>query len=239
MVVLEDLVVRRGRFELGPVDAHLGTGVTALLGANGAGKSTLMGAVVGVLAPSRGRVGLEQSGSPGRAPGYLPQDFDAPRRVRVVDYLQFAAWCRSTRRAPITDAEIGAALGAVGLQERAGWRFGALSGGMRRRVGVAQALIGSPDVVVLDEPTVGLDPVQRTDLRELIGALGRDRAVLVSTHLAEDVASVAERVMILAEGAVVFQGSVAELAERAGAATVSSEAVERGFLAVVRDRVPA
>lgn len=235
MVVLEDVVVRRGRFALGPVTADFPVGVTALLGANGAGKSTLMGAVVGVLAAASGRVDV---GSVGRSPGYLPQDFDAPRRVKVEDYLRFVAWCRSTRPDPITEQEIGASLRAVGLEDRARWRFGALSGGMRRRVGVAQALLGSPDVVVLDEPTVGLDPIQRTELRELIQALGRDRAVIVSTHLAEDVAAVADRVVILADGAEVFQGSVEDLAHRGGSGTVSSEAVERGFLTVVRE-VPA
>ncbi|WP_444662901.1 ATP-binding cassette domain-containing protein [Cellulomonas sp. CW35] len=239
MVLLEDMVARRGRFELGPVSTRFDVGVTALLGANGAGKSTLMGAVVGVLAPTRGRVEIERSGGRPMPPGYLPQDFDAPRRVRVTDYLRFVAWCRSSRRTPITDHEISEALRAVGLEDRAGWRFGALSGGMRRRVGVAQALIGSAGVVVLDEPTVGLDPVQRTELRELIATLGREHAVLVSTHLAEDVAAVAERVLILADGSDAFQGSVDELAERGGGTAVSSESVERGFLSVVRDRVSA
>ena len=236
MVVLEDVVVRRGRFELGPVTAEFPVGVTALLGANGAGKSTMVGAVVGVLAAARGRVDV---GTAGRSPGYLPQDFDAPRRVRVEDYLRFVAWCRSSRRDPITDHEIRDSLRAVGLEERAGWRFGALSGGMRRRVGMAQSLLGSPDVVVLDEPTVGLDPVQRLELRALIQSLGEDRAVIVSTHLAEDVAAVAERVVILADGTQVFQGSVEALARRGGSDAVSSEAVERGFLDVVRDGVPA
>lgn len=236
MVVLEDVVVRRGRFELGPVNAEFPVGVTALLGANGAGKSTLMGAVVGVLAPARGRVDVGAARGSGTVPGYLPQDFDAPRRVRVHDYLSFVAWCRSRRRSPITEREVAGALRAVGLEDRAGWRFGALSGGMRRRVGVAQALLGAPDVVVLDEPTVGLDPVQRMELRGLITSLARDRAVIVSTHLAEDVAAVAERVVILAEGTEVFQGSVASLVERGGHVGVTSEAVEHGFLSVLGAR---
>ncbi|UJP41144.1 ATP-binding cassette domain-containing protein [Cellulomonas palmilytica] len=239
MVVLEDVIVRRGRFELGPVNAEFPVGVTALLGANGAGKSTLMGAVVGVLAPARGRVDVREGRGVGAVPGYLPQDFDAPRRVRVVDYLRFVAWCRSSRRSPIADGDVATALRAVGLEDRAGWRFGALSGGMRRRVGVAQALLGSPSVVVLDEPTVGLDPVQRMELRDLIATLGRDRSVIVSTHLAEDVAAVAERVVILAEGTEVFQGTVMALAERGGHDGVTSEAVERGFLSVLGARVPA
>ena len=239
MVLLDDVVVRRGRFELGPVSTRFDVGVTALLGANGAGKSTLMGAVVGVLAPARGRVEIGTPDARQKTPGYLPQDFDAPRRVRVRDYLRFVAWCRSTRRVPVTDHEVTEALRAVGLEDRASWRFGALSGGMRRRVGVAQALIGSPDVIVLDEPTVGLDPVQRTELRELMATLGQERAVLVSTHLAEDVAAIAEQVLILADGSDAFQGSVGELAERGGGTAVSSESVERGFLSVVRDRVSA
>ena len=239
MVVLEDVGGRRGRFELGPVSAEFPVGVTALLGANGAGKSTLMGAVVGVLAPVRGRVDVGPRRGHDATPGYLPQDFDAPRRVRVGDYLRFVGWCRSTRRNPVTDRAVAEALASVGLADRVSSRFGDLSGGMRRRVGVAQALLGAPGAVVLDEPTVGLDPVQRAELRDLISTLARDHAVIVSTHLAEDVAAVAERVVILADGSEVFQGTVASLAERGGHSTVSSESVERGFLSVLREQVPA
>nr|WP_232514577.1 ATP-binding cassette domain-containing protein [Cellulomonas sp. PSBB021] len=198
-----------------------------------------MATVVGVLAPARGRVAVGSEGGDQAVPGYLPQDFDAPRRVRVVDYLRFVGWCRSTRRRLVTDRAIGDALASVGLADRAGSRFGDLSGGMRRRVGVAQALLGSPGAVVLDEPTVGLDPVQRAELRELISTLANDRAVIVSTHLAEDVAAIAKRVVILSDGSEVFQGTVASLAERGAGPTVTSEAVERGFLSVLRGQVPA
>ncbi len=139
----------------------------------------------------------------------------------------------------MTDRAVAEALASVGLADRVSSRFGDLSGGMRRRVGVAQALLGAPGAVVLDEPTVGLDPVQRAELRDLISTLARDHAVIVSTHLAEDVAAVAERVVILADGSEVFQGTVASLAERGGHSTVSSESVERGFLSVLREQVPA
>lgn len=208
-----------------------------LLGANGAGKSTLMRVMVGVLPPSHGEV--RRSGSSGLSPGYLPQDFTAPRMARVDDYLAFVAWCRSSRRARVSGQDVAQALAAVDLTARAGYRSGALSGGMRRRLGVAQAILGGPDVVVLDEPTVGLDPVQRAELRELVVELGRQRTVVVSTHLAEDVAAIADRVLILADGAQVFDGTVGDLAARGGASTVSSEAVEKGFLAVVRQEAAA
>lgn len=235
MLSLREVEATAGRFQLGPVSAELGTGVTALLGANGAGKSTLMKVMVGVLPARRGSVTV-RSGASGEysRPGYLPQDFDAPRNTPVADYLGFVGWCRASRSRPVTDEEIHGVLGAVGLSDRARSPFGRLSGGMRRRVGVAQAMLGAPAVMVLDEPTVGLDPVQRSDLRALVVDLARERAVIVSTHLAEDVAAVADRVLILADGRQVFAGTTAELAARGGASTVSSETVERGFLAVVR-----
>ena len=232
---LRAVTKRLGRFELGPVDADLGRGVTALLGANGAGKTTLMRLTVGILGPDAGEVAVAGQVTRGgtRGVGYLPQDFSAPRGVRVEDYLRFIAWCRSTRQQRLGRGDVLDVLDRVGLASRAGDKLGALSGGMLRRVGVAQALLGAQGVVVLDEPTVGLDPVQRRDLRELLQQLGEHAAVLLSTHLSEDVAAVADRVLVLHEGAPVFNGSVDQLVARGGGSDRSGDDVERAFLAVI------
>lgn len=227
-VVLEGLTKSYRAFRLGPVDLTVGRGVTALLGANGAGKTTLMRLVVGTARASAGKVLL-----PGRRDcvGFLPQDFVGPGRATARGYLSYIAWCRSTRGGRITAPEVDAALGAVGLLDRADHRIGTLSGGMIRRLGVAQALLGDAPVLVLDEPTVGLDPIQRHELRELITELGSSRTVLLSTHLAEDVAAVADQVLVLDEGRLLYDGPVGGLC---GGAVVNSESLEAGFLRLVR-----
>lgn len=228
-VTLEDLTKSYRGFTLGPVNSTLKRGVSALLGANGAGKTTLMRLVVGTLRPSSGHVRLPQSSE---MVGFLPQDFTAPRQATVQDYLTFVGWCRSRPSAKISAGHISDALHSVGLHDRRGAQIGSLSGGMVRRLGFAQALLGEAAVIVLDEPTVGLDPIQRSELREVIARLGEQRTVLISTHLAEDVASISDTILILDGGKLLYDGSVAMLCV---GREVSSEAVESGFLDVVRE----
>ena len=222
-------------FTLGPVTTTFGTGVTALLGANGAGKSTLMRIAVGILRPDSGGVVSVDADPREVAPdiGYLPQDFACPKNVTVTDYLRFVAWARSSRRRRLSDSDVAEALDRVGLSDRAGARIGTLSGGMVRRLGVGQALLGRSEVIVLDEPTVGLDPVQRRELRDLLRTLGADTTILLSTHLSEDVAAVATAVDVLHQGRIEMTGTVQELVARGPAGPVSGDTVEQGFLAVV------
>ena len=225
----------QGSFVFGPVSVNFRPGVTALLGANGAGKTTLIRLAVGIMAPDKGTVVVDGRGlsARSRSAGYLPQDFEGPKGVRVRDYLRYIAWCRSRRNHRLDDRDVARALARVGLESKADSKIGALSGGMVRRVGIAQALIGDSGIVVLDEPTVGLDPVQRRDLRSLLEDLGADTTVVLSTHLSEDVAAVASHVSVLHEGALVHDGSVEELIATGGASERSGDAVERGFLAVI------
>lgn len=232
---LSGVRVRLGSFELGPVDLTLPPGVTSLLGANGAGKTTLIRLVIGVLKPAEGTIRWRATAPPDRAgePGYLPQDFSGPKNVRVRDYLRFVAWARSRRGHLVGDPEVEQALAAVGLQDRGRQKFGELSGGMVRRVGIAQALVGCNDLLVLDEPTVGLDPVQRRDLRELVRGLGADKTVILSTHLCEDVAAIADRVVVLDEGTIRHEGTVETLVAAGGQGERSGDSVERGFIAVL------
>lgn len=214
------------------MSAEFERGVTALLGANGAGKSTLMRRIVG--AERGGGAVTDESGGP-PAVGYLPQDFSAPRRLTASEYLRFVAWCRSTRHNPLGMPAVQEALDAVGLSSKASMLVGALSGGMLRRLGVAQALIGGARALILDEPTVGLDPIQRRDLRELLLQLGQSRIVIVSTHLSEDVAAVADAVAIMNAGEVVFAGNLEELLDKAGCAERSAHCVDLAFSKVLED----
>ncbi|MCB7138209.1 ATP-binding cassette domain-containing protein [Cellulosimicrobium marinum] len=226
-VVISDLVTAYRRFRLGPLSTELGTGVTALLGANGAGKSTLMRVVVGTARATSGAVSVPGGAS---AVGFLPQDFTGPPWASVVDYLRYVAWCRSSRTRRIRAFDVMDALDAVGLGERAGSRIKDLSGGMVRRLGIAQALLGGPQLLVLDEPTVGLDPMQRREVRRLVHELGESMTILLSTHLAEDVAVVADAVLVLEQGRLLYDGDVAALCD---GGPVTAETVELGFLRVV------
>lgn len=227
-VVLAELVKSYRGFTLGPVTTTIPQGVNALLGANGAGKTTLMRLVVGTVRPSAGRVRLPGDDA---AVGFLPQDFVGPVRATARDYLTYVGWCRSTRERRITSAHVEEALDAVGLQDRSDSRIGALSGGMVRRLGIAQALLGSAPVLVLDEPTVGLDPIQRQEVRELVKQLGQNTTVLISTHLAEDVTAVADQVLVLDEGALRYTGPVGGLCD---GREVTAANLEAGFLRLVR-----
>lgn len=234
-LAFRDVTKALGAFTLGPVNVEFLPGVTALLGANGAGKTTLLRLAVGILAPDHGQVmvGGQTHRLVTGTVGYLPQDFSVPRNVRVCDYLRFIAWCRSSGRRRLGEADVCRALTRVDLVSKGDAKLGTLSGGMVRRVGIAQALIGDPGAIVLDEPTVGLDPLQRRELRDLLEELASETVVLVSTHLSEDVAAVASRVTVLACGAMAFDGSVEGLVSQGGGSGRSGDAVERGFLALL------
>ncbi|GAA3867654.1 ABC transporter ATP-binding protein [Saccharothrix violaceirubra] len=205
----------RGAIALHEVDVDLRPGVTAVLGPNGAGKSTFLGVLSTALRIQRGSVdlgGIDSVRDRRRyraGLGFLPQSFTLPTNLTVREFLGLTAWQRLVPRAGRA-AAVEAALDAVDLAGRRDERISALSGGMHRRVGIAQAVVNHPRLLLLDEPTVGLDPRQRRGLRELVPTLGADRAVVISTHLTEDVAAMADRVLVLAEGAVRFDGTVHE-----------------------------
>jgi ABC-2 type transport system ATP-binding protein len=166
--------------------------------------------------------------------GYLPQDpswFEGFSTRQFCDYFAgLRAIPRGKRQLAVAEA-----LREVDLQDKGETQLRSLSGGQRRRAFIAQALVHDPAVLVLDEPTAGLDPVQRIQLRELIARLGQSRTVIMSTHLVEDVAHIASSVVVLADGQVKWLGTPEELAERATATTDSASIFERGFLAVIRE----
>ena len=223
-VSVENIRKRFARTQaLDGVTLRLGDGVTGLLGPNGAGKTTMLRILATVLAPDDGRVrmlGLDPADPRERTElrrqlGYLPQDPGFQRGFSVfafVDYMAILKEITGTRR---RHEEVRRVIEAVDLTSVSGKRVRALSGGMRRRVALAAALLGDPALLVLDEPTAGLDPEQRLRFRELVSKAGEGRAVLLSTHQTEDVAALCRDVVVLNEGQVLFQGTPAQLAEHA------------------------
>ncbi|MGW5971736.1 ABC transporter ATP-binding protein [Streptomyces sp. NPDC055186] len=236
--------VGRKRMAVDGLDLSLGTGVHGLLGPNGAGKTTLIRTLATVLRPTEGTLELlgESAGGRGghralrRRIGYLPQEFGYYKRFTVREFVEYMAWLKEVPKAEIP-AAVQRAVERVGLADRADERMKALSGGMVRRVGIAQAIVNDPAILLLDEPTVGLDPAQRLRFRELLQELGTDTCVLVSTHLVEDVAAACTDVVLLAEGRLVFQGTPDELAAAGGPEHVGDSPLERGYSALLHGSV--
>ncbi|WP_086879741.1 MULTISPECIES: ATP-binding cassette domain-containing protein [Streptomyces violaceusniger group] len=232
--------VGRNHMAVDGLDLSLGTGVHGLLGPNGAGKSTLIRALATVLRPAEGTLELlgESAGGRGehralrRRIGYLPQEFGYYKRFTVREFVEYMAWLKEVPKADIP-AAVQHAVERVGLADRADKRMKTLSGGMVRRVGIAQAIVNDPSILLLDEPTAGLDPAQRLRFRELLQELGKDTCVVVSTHLVEDVAAACTDVVLFAEGRLVFQGTPEDLAAAGGPEHVGDSPLERGYSALL------
>jgi len=214
--------------------------VTALVGKNGAGKSTFIKAIVGLVRPEEGeRTVLGIDVARRRLDhehyarlGYLPQDFGYVASFTAREFVEYGAWLKRVPKQRLRSA-VDEALDAVGLADSADTKMRKLSGGMRRRAGIAQALAHNPDLLILDEPTTGLDPEQRVRFRELIRSVAADRAVLLSSHLIEDVRALAARVLVLDEGELRFNGSVVGLEERGARFGGGDSPLESGYLAVL------
>lgn len=210
----------RSTVALHPTDLELHDGVTGLLGPNGAGKSTLLRILATSLVPSAGTISvaghavtgtLEERTEARRHLGYLPQEVGFPRRMTAFGFLDYVAVLKEWTDSSTRHAEVRRVLGLVELGELGSKRISALSGGQRRRLAIAQTFMGSPSLVVLDEPTTGLDPEQRASLRALLSEQGRTSAVLLATHQTEDVSALCDRVIVLDTGRVRFDGRVQDL----------------------------
>ncbi|MFI7587194.1 ABC transporter ATP-binding protein [Spongisporangium articulatum] len=220
---LHDVSKQYGRtVALAPTTLTLEAGVVGLLGPNGAGKTTMLRLLSSALAPSSGRItvsGYDVTGSHAertearRRIGYLPQEVVFPRGMTAFGFLDYIAVLKEWRETAARHAEVRRVLGLVDLAERATVKVKALSGGQRRRLAIAQALLGEPDLLILDEPTTGLDPEQRAALRGILSGL--PGTVLISTHQTEDVAALCDRVVVLDAGRVRFDGTVAALLDTA------------------------
>jgi ABC-2 type transport system ATP-binding protein len=228
-----------GVLALADLDLELGPGITGLLGPNGAGKTTLIRILATLLAPSAGEVRVNgwRTSSPAdrveirRRLGYLPQDLGLYPRFSVFEFVDYLAILKELDDPADRHRRVRAALAAVELEDLAGRKIRTLSGGMRRRVGIAQAIVADPQLLLLDEPTTGLDPEQRMRFRQLIAGLGAQRTVVLSTHLVEDVAAVCTAVVVLWEGQIRFRGTPTELRQLADGRVWSSPEEGRGAFA--------
>ncbi len=206
---------------LSSVSLTIERGLHGLLGPNGAGKTTLMKIACTLLQPTSGTIqvdGTELASDRARlrrSLGYLGQEWGAPRAARCSEILDLTLRLRGVTDRVRRREETGRLLDLVGLGSSARAKVKTLSGGMLRRLGVAQALAGDPEVIVMDEPTVGLDPDERVEFRNLLTHLGRDRTILLSTHIVADVGNTCGRVTVISKGEVLFDGPPAELAAKA------------------------
>jgi len=186
----------------------LGPGLVGLLGPNGAGKSTLLRLLATLTPPSQGSIywnGIDVVRHPGelrRDLGYLPQDFGVYPHLNAFEFLGYLAAAKGLA-AKDAKSQIGILLDQLNLRKIAGRPLGTLSGGMRQRVGLAQALLGDPKLLIVDEPSVGLDPEERVNLRSLLMKLALNRIVLLSTHILSDVESIAQTLVLVDKGKMV------------------------------------
>jgi ABC-2 type transport system ATP-binding protein len=202
------------------VTLDLSPGIIGLLGPNGAGKTTLMRMVATVLAPDRGRIEILGRSTATAADreairrdlGYLPQEPGFHRGFRSFEFVDYIAILKGMVDRKARHDEVRRVLGLMGLGEVMHKRIRSLSGGMRRRLAIAQSLLGDPRLLVLDEPTAGLDPEQRLRFREVLTHRTAERTVLLSTHQTDDVAALCQRVVVLNRGSVRFDGTVSGLA---------------------------
>ncbi|KGJ48984.1 ABC transporter ATP-binding protein [Clostridium sp. NCR] len=198
------------------INLVLESGVYGLLGPNGAGKSTLMKQIVTVTSPTSGKIlyngkDIKSLDDKYRAiVGYLPQDFDAYKNFKAKDFLMYMAALKGMNK-QTSKKRVDELLKLVGLSEVSNKLVSKFSGGMKRRVGIAQALLNNPKVLILDEPTAGLDPQERTRFRNLLSQIGRDTIVILSTHIISDIESVAKETIMIKDGKVLLQGTHKEI----------------------------
>ncbi len=241
-VEITDLTRHFGRTQaVAGVSLQTGPGVFGLLGPNGAGKTTLLRTMATVIPPTSGTLRLLGRDPGAYAPrkqirrrlGYLPQALGYYPGFTVAEFVEYFALLKDMPPARVPGA-VATAIERVSLGSKARAKLRGLSGGMLRRVGIAQAIVNEPELLLLDEPTAGLDPEQRVQFRELLRDFGKQATVIVSTHLVEDVGAACTEVALMNEGKIVFHGTPDELTARADGTAASGDApLERGYSAVL------
>jgi len=214
---------RGGVTALAGVTLSIPTGMFGLLGANGAGKTTLMRILAGVLPATAGTVRIGEHDlatrdgrtAVKRTLGYLPQELGVYPDLSAAEFLHYVALLKDIEGRAQRRAKVAEVLDLVGLTDVAKRKLKGFSGGMKRRVGIAQALLAEPRLLIVDEPTAGLDPQERIRFRSLLAGLAADRTVLLSTHIVDDIAQTCPRLAVLSDGRVVFAGETGELSEAA------------------------
>jgi ABC-2 type transport system ATP-binding protein len=243
MIKIDNLTRRYGAFAaVDDVSFRIERGeVVGLLGHNGAGKTTIMRMLTGYLEPSGGTIRIDDltmgpdTAAIQRRIGYLPENCPSWPEMSVLEFLEYQALLHEVP-AHSRPAAIAAAMRRTALMDRATQSIGTLSRGYRQRVGVAQAILHSPDIIILDEPTNGLDPTQILHMRDLIRDLARSATVIVSTHILQEVQAVCERVLILRAGRKVIDARLAELQQDARLLVILDAPPERAQ--PVFDRAP-
>jgi len=240
MLELRAVTKRYGK-DLKAVDGvtlSLGRGVVGLIGHNGAGKSTLMAMIATLVRPSSGQILFEGADIVRRPEairgrlGYLPQDFGVYPNLSALEFMQYFAALKGVR----DGARIRRLLELVNLHEQAQRPAASFSGGMRRRLGIAQALLNDPDILVVDEPTAGLDPEERLRFRNLLGELGLGKLVILSTHIVSDVESIATELAIMRSGRLVAHETPDAVLARARGQVWTASVAEADY-GVLRERV--
>ncbi|MBQ0041524.1 MAG: ABC transporter ATP-binding protein [Clostridiales bacterium] len=202
----------KNKLAVDTVTLGLRPGVIGLLGANGAGKTTLMRMICGILKPTCGTItfdGLDVSGEDYRdVLGYLPQDFGYYPNFTGRKFLIYMAALKGLDKVA-AKSKTEDLLRLVGLTDAADKKIKTYSGGMKQRLGIAQAVLNNPKILVLDEPTAGLDPKERVRFRNLIAELGNDRIVILSTHIVSDVEQIADRILMIKDGRFIYDGNLA------------------------------
>jgi ABC-2 type transport system ATP-binding protein len=204
---------------LNGISLSIGPGMFGLLGPNGAGKTTFMRILAGIVSPGGGEVRVDghdlatESGKKAVKAflGYLPQELGMYTELSAAQFVDYMAILKGQDDPQQRRAQVEKVLEMVGLADAAGRRIKTFSGGMKRRVGIAQALVNDPKLLIVDEPTAGLDPEERIRFRNLLVRLAADRTVLLSTHIVEDIGQTCRDMAVLARGQVLFRGSPAEL----------------------------
>ena len=198
------------------ISLKLEKGIYGLLGANGAGKTTLMRMICGILTPTSGTItynGVDVSEEGYRAVlGYLPQDFGYYPDFSGKDFLLYMAALKGLSKKS-AQKKVKELLELVSLEEVAKKKIKTYSGGMKQRLGIAQALLNDPEILILDEPTAGLDPKERVRFRNLIADLGKENIVILSTHIVSDIDRIADHILMMNNGKLVFEGTREEITD--------------------------
>ena len=214
---------RGGVQALNGVDLSIGTGMFGLVGPNGAGKTTLMRILAGLMRSSSGSAtvfGNDLATNAGRQAakanlGYLPQDLGLYPNLNAYEFLDYMAILKGVTDKAERGRQIADLLEKVRLTDAAKRRLKTYSGGMKRRIGIAQALLGDPKLLIVDEPTAGLDPEERVRFRNLLSDMAAERTIILSTHIVEDISQSCNDLAVLRGGRVIFRGSPNDLIERA------------------------
>ena len=216
-LVISDLTKEfHGIKAVNQIDFSMGNGIYGLLGVNGAGKTTLMRMICTLIHPTSGSITcdgkdiFEMDGDYRKLLGYLPQEFGFYPDFTVIDYLKYIASIKGIPSG-VANKKVEIVLQQVGMERSKNVKMKKLSGGMKRRVGIAQAILNDPKILILDEPTAGLDPNERIRFRNLISELSQNRMVLLSTHIVSDIENVASRIFFMKDGEIRLSGTIEEL----------------------------